>query len=412
MPLPWPLPPLIRGLAQCDGIARSLLLAAWAGLAAWQHHEYGHERQSAREDLSRQAEALMKALVGGPGSHPRLGFLQCERLQEALDQLAASGDVLAAKIVAEDSRAVMTAGTSDLLAASPVETGGFWDEAGLRYAIDFHAGPQYEGGSQGPGGGAGRGRGGGKGWGGLAKTSAASSDLEPFQGGGRFVAVLLLDRSQTDETIRRAFGTRCWLVAAGGLVLVCVAVAWRTTVRLVEARGRARVLEAEARHLRDLGQAAAGLAHETRNPLGLIRGWTHPGNLRLGEVRGFGSRGKARCGRQQEQHRQDQHRRVRHGRTCETRLHRTDSLAPRPGGEGFRRTGRTHPLGHRPILSPPRPSHNLGSRNRSLAILGDDGNLHGGAGSAGPAPFALRRARAGGWVNSVAPTAHRAIQYT
>ncbi len=35
-----------------------------------------------------------------------------------------------------------------------------------------------------------------------------------------------------------------------------------------------RGLEVEARHLRDLGQAAAGLAHETRNPLGLIRGWT------------------------------------------------------------------------------------------------------------------------------------------
>ena len=28
------------------------------------------------------------------------------------------------------------------------------------------------------------------------------------------------------------------------------------------------------RHLRELSQAAAGLAHETRNPLGLIRGWT------------------------------------------------------------------------------------------------------------------------------------------
>jgi two-component system, NtrC family, sensor histidine kinase HydH len=43
---------------------------------------------------------------------------------------------------------------------------------------------------------------------------------------------------------------------------------------LAEARGRAAVLEIETRHLRDLGQAAAGLAHETRNPLGLIRGWT------------------------------------------------------------------------------------------------------------------------------------------
>jgi signal transduction histidine kinase len=42
----------------------------------------------------------------------------------------------------------------------------------------------------------------------------------------------------------------------------------------MRARGRARVLELEARHFRDLSQAAAGLAHETRNPLGLVRGWT------------------------------------------------------------------------------------------------------------------------------------------
>ena len=41
-----------------------------------------------------------------------------------------------------------------------------------------------------------------------------------------------------------------------------------------QARGRAELLETETRHLREMGQAAAGLAHETRNPLGLIRGWT------------------------------------------------------------------------------------------------------------------------------------------
>jgi signal transduction histidine kinase len=57
-------------------------------------------------------------------------------------------------------------------------------------------------------------------------------------------------------------------------VLVCVLLAWQASVRLVAARGRATVLETEARYLRDLGQAAAGLAHETRNPLGLVRGWT------------------------------------------------------------------------------------------------------------------------------------------
>lgn len=96
----------------------------------------------------------------------------------------------------------------------------------------------------------------------------------PFSQGGHFYAILLLDRTQADAQCQRAFWLRLWTVIAGGLVFVFVGLAWLATVRLVEARGHARVLEAEARHLRELGQAAAGLAHETRNPLGLIRGWT------------------------------------------------------------------------------------------------------------------------------------------
>ena len=101
-------------------------------------------------------------------------------------------------------------------------------------------------------------------------SSASQSIVTP----GQFVAILVLDRAQTDAHCQRAFWIRVWLVAAGGLVLICLALAWMATVWLLEARGRARVLEADARHWRDLSQAAAGLAHETRNPLGLIRGWT------------------------------------------------------------------------------------------------------------------------------------------
>jgi signal transduction histidine kinase len=86
--------------------------------------------------------------------------------------------------------------------------------------------------------------------------------------------VLLLDRSNTDRLCRRSAWMHALIAAGGGLVIFCVALAWQATVRLAEARGQTRVLKAEARHLRDLGQAAAGLAHETRNPLGVIRGFT------------------------------------------------------------------------------------------------------------------------------------------
>ena len=93
-------------------------------------------------------------------------------------------------------------------------------------------------------------------------------------------AILLVDRDRVDMACRRAAWTRGSIVVVGWLVVICVALAWRATVRLTEARGHARTLEVEARHFRDLSQAAAGLAHETRNPLGLIRGWTQ----RLAEI--------------------------------------------------------------------------------------------------------------------------------
>jgi len=52
---------------------------------------------------------------------------------------------------------------------------------------------------------------------------------------------------------------------------------------LTESQSQTRMLETEARHLRELAEAASGLAHEIRNPLGLIRGWTQ----RLAESAGL-----------------------------------------------------------------------------------------------------------------------------
>jgi signal transduction histidine kinase len=66
---------------------------------------------------------------------------------------------------------------------------------------------------------------------------------------------------------------RVLIFALGTLLLIASGALWQFTMKLAQSEGTTRVLESEARHLRELGQAAAGLAHETRNPLGLIRGW-------------------------------------------------------------------------------------------------------------------------------------------
>ena len=113
----------------------------------------------------------------------------------------------------------------------------------------------------------------GRGWGRRGQQEATDTS-NSFAPGKTVAAILLVDRDRADEACRHAARMRSSIVVAGWLVVLCVALAWRATVRLAEARGRERSLAMEARHFRELSQAAAGLAHETRNPLGLIRGWT------------------------------------------------------------------------------------------------------------------------------------------
>jgi signal transduction histidine kinase len=242
------------------------LLLAFAALAAWQGHEYGHECESAREIVANSADSVMNALVGGVRSHRRLGQFFVENIQGVLNGLVQSSDVRAVALVSEDGKSILSAGQVNLLDLRPPLTAGQrWDAAGFRLVHPFPL-PVETGG---PGGGHGGGRGWGRRW--QAEESDAASSFQPGQ---TVAAVLLVDRDRADRACRRAVWLRGTIVAAGWLVVLCVALAWRATVRLAEARGHARSLEIEARHLRELGQAAAGLAHETRNPLGLIRGWT------------------------------------------------------------------------------------------------------------------------------------------
>jgi len=247
-----------------------VLLVAWLAFAAWQYRGYRHERQFAQEILHRQSQSVMNALVGGIRSHRRLGRFFQEQLQGMLDELVKSEDVLAVTVASADGAMLLTAGHTELLAAVPPSAGDYWQEEGFARVEQLElspvaAGPSW---SEGPGYERGFGRGHGR-----RRRLDVQEAEGPFSQGGTFVATLLLDRTGADAQSRAAAWSFALVVAAGAVVLVCVALAWRATVRMAEARGRTRLLEVEARHLRELSQAAAGLAHETRNPLGLVRGW-------------------------------------------------------------------------------------------------------------------------------------------
>jgi signal transduction histidine kinase len=268
-----------------------VLVAAWLLLGWTQYREYRAQCQLAQENLIGQAASLRSALVGGIRSHRRMGPFLEEQLANLLEQLVQAKDVLAVAICTDDGTKILTAGNAELLTASPTP-GEHWDAGGLRYVAAFEtpaetAGPG--GGPWGPGGGRGRGRG---------RWQDESPGL--LKASTSYRMVLVLERTTTDAFCQRAARAQGLLFLAETVALAALTLAWWSSVRLAEARGRAAVLQAEARNLRALGQAAAGLAHETRNPLGLVRGWAQrlaASNLPSAEQREHAERVVEECDR-------------------------------------------------------------------------------------------------------------------
>lgn len=258
------------------------LAIALAVLVAWQWDEYGHECDRASETVANTADSVMNALVGGVRSHRRLGLFFSDSIQGVLDGLASANGVRAVALVSEDGAKALVAGQKDLLNLTPpFAPSERWTDAGFLSIRTFNLPAEMGGPGGGLGSGFGGGRGGGRGAGlrgGMGASSHRPTDNEDaaasFLPNETVAVFLLLDRQQADEARDRAAWLRGFIVLAGSLAVVCIALVWRATVRLAESREREKSLAAESRHFRDLSQAAAGLAHETRNPLGLIRGWT------------------------------------------------------------------------------------------------------------------------------------------
>jgi signal transduction histidine kinase len=226
------------------------LLVLWLMFAVWQRTEYVHQSVLIQNSLVSQAEALSGAVSSGVQSHRWFSPFVQQQLPETLGVLARSKNVIAiALVVNDDVQDVYFSGDRDRVDfALPV--GQYARDDMLQVVSRFTLRnnppmmraefPEFAG--------------------------RADTDL--------FKSIVVLDRSATIAQIRREARNRILIFVMGTLLLLAVGAVWQFTVRLAQSEGTTRLLRAETRHLRELGQAAAGLAHETRNPLGLIRGWS------------------------------------------------------------------------------------------------------------------------------------------
>ena len=250
------------------------LVLAWGCFSLWQYRNYRHQRALIEASLEQQARSILTAVVGGVQSHRRLGRFFEEQLRGMLEELGQSEGVLEVSL-RDAAGSVILSGTRPAPPDHAPSSAGRLRDGQVPYRLAescelvLPVGP----GGLGPRGSGAMGGGWGRGMGGKRSEDDAR-DGGPFAQGGPFSAHLVLDRAPADALIRRVGWSLFSASFAAGIVAVCIGFTWRTMLVLTDARGKARVWEAESRHLRELSQAATGLAHETRNPLGLIRGWT------------------------------------------------------------------------------------------------------------------------------------------
>ncbi|QDU55701.1 sensor histidine kinase [Aeoliella mucimassa] len=231
-----------------------VLAVVWGGIAAWQHHEFGHERERIQGDLIRQSEMLRQALLGGARAHRRLGRVIEEQIQAIMDEITGKSGILAVRIRDDDGWFSIDSGHTEWLAST--DKSPTWLTQGLQTSerVTIQVLPRGQG--QGGGGG------GGPGWGHNLGEESHPLELQ---------LTLLVDRTAADAAIQSAAHLRVIVVVASGVVLAALGLAWRALVKSMESQSQTVLLKAEKKRLEDLSQAASGLAHETRNPLGVIR---------------------------------------------------------------------------------------------------------------------------------------------
>jgi signal transduction histidine kinase len=257
-----------------------LIFSAGIGVCGWQAQEHARFRERAKQALVNRGNDITETLRIVVRSQRRWGpFVTKERLQPALEDFIRSGELEAIAFISATGEPVARAGKAiDVTPAEIAKARGvLWNERTLtlmnltnwdpltsdeaarqRLAIVVDDASRNSPPSQG-----------GRPFGGRPRGEEFDAMVQKQ---GQQSIVIALPTVQMHRAIKGDLLLRSLvcLLAMGGAVVT--ALAWRNMEKNAELQIRLVKAGEMNTHLKEMNLAAAGLAHETRNPLNLIRG--------------------------------------------------------------------------------------------------------------------------------------------
>lgn len=230
-------------------------LVAAAGLL-WFVRDYRAQVAADTQVALERGETVLESLAAGLRGNTRMGRYRPEYLTAIFDELTDSQRIAGVRLTDDAGVVVAAGGQSEFPEAAP-NSAPVWsgDLLVLARSIEFE--------EHGPGMGAGRGR-----------MRGAMIDGDSVEWGtGRYTLAVAINTDWLDEA--RQHERRQLIVAS----VVWVGLVCPLVLAMLRARERHRrlttdllVAEERAQRQEELAKIGAGLAHETKNPLGIVRG--------------------------------------------------------------------------------------------------------------------------------------------
>ncbi len=242
-------------------------------LGIWANREMDHARQRALNHMRESSVAVLKSLEGSIRSQVYQGRYARSRLQPILQNVVESTGIIFVQVHFKNITAV-SAGENPALPDIQPGTEGqqfipgvfiLWDSVRLGTCIMHEKGRGRRHHNQGLGAGVGD-----LNFGDQEQTLIIGISDKPYR-----------------QTILESKKRLQFSGYSGAFAVLVVLVAWCLAVRNRSLKESLAATRTRAAHLEEMGLSAAGLAHETKNPLGIIRGLAqriHKGSISPEEI--------------------------------------------------------------------------------------------------------------------------------